>query len=79
MFSAAAPPGDRVDGDERDGLMAELQLHQHEVVEITRCLALLPLPAASAPPDAQVIFLKAQITRHRIDMALLAARLQGAA
>ena len=79
MFSAAAPPGDRVDGDERDGLMAELQLHQHEVVEITRCLALLPPPAAAAPPDPQVVFLKAQITRHRIDMALLAARLQGAA
>ena len=68
-----------MDGNEREGLMAKLQLHQHEVVEITRCLAQLPPPGATAPPDPQVIFLKAQITRHRIDMALLAARLQSAA
>jgi hypothetical protein len=61
-----------MDGDERDGLMAELRLHQHEVVEITRALAHLP----ARRPDAQVIFLKARMTRHRIDMALLAARLQ---
>ena len=67
-----------MDGNERQGLMAELQLHQHEVVEITRCLALLDPRAPAATPDPQVVFLKAQITRHRIDMALLAARLQAA-
>ena len=61
-----------MDGDERQGLMAELRLHQHEMVEITRCLAELSEPRID---DAQVIFLKARMTRHRIDMALLASRL----
>ena len=68
-----------MDGNERHDLMAELQLHQHEVVEITRCLASLPLAAATGASDPQVIYFKAQITRHRIAMALLAARLQSAA
>ena len=66
---------------EKEGLLAELQLHQHEVVEITRELATLAKPRATpALPanDAQVVFLKARMTRHRIDMALLAARLQRA-
>ena len=67
-----------MDGNERQDLMAELQLHQHEVVEITRCLAQMNPSAGTVIPDPQVIFLKAQITRHRIDMALLAARLQAA-
>ena len=62
-----------MDGDERQGLMAELRLHQHEMVEITRCLAELSEPRMR--DDAQVIFLKARMTRHRIDMALLASRL----
>jgi hypothetical protein len=68
-----------VDGNERQDLMAELQLHQHEVVAITRCLALMDRSAATSGSDPQAIFLKAQITRHRIDLALLAARLQAAA
>jgi len=62
-----------MDGDERDGLMAELRVHQHEVVEITRSLAELAQPRRM--DDARVIFLKARMTRHRIDMALLASRL----
>jgi len=68
-----------VEGSEKEGLLAELQLHQHEVVEITRELATLAKPRATPvlpANNAQVVLLKARMTRHRIDMALLAARLQ---
>jgi hypothetical protein len=68
-----------VEGSEKEGLLAQLQLHQHEVVEITRELARLAKPRAIPvlpANNAQVVLLKARITKHRIDMALLAARLQ---
>jgi len=68
-----------LEASEKEGLLAKLQLHQHEVVEITRELATLAKPRAipALPPNnPQVVLLKARMTRHRIDMALLAARLQ---
>ena len=51
-------------------LAVQLRLHEDKLAEIARELSRL-----DEASDARRLFLTAQLTRHRIDLALLASRL----
>lgn len=58
---------------QRAQLTEDLRVHAQEIERISRSLAGL---ATLSRADKQVVFLTAQVTRHRISMALLAAQLE---
>jgi hypothetical protein len=61
---------------QRDAWIRALREHEREAALLSRALA--RLPAAPGQADSQSVFLAAQLTRHRIGIALLAARLAAA-
>lgn len=63
--------GDR----QRRQLRDAMHDHEREVAQLSQAIARIEASPASQPVRQQVVYLTAQITKHRISMALIASRL----
>jgi hypothetical protein len=60
---------------EREGWMSAMEQHEREIAELRVALDRIARTAAPQKPRHDALFLQAQMTKHRISIALLAARL----
>lgn len=60
--------------NQRIALRAELREHEREVARLSQALARF-VATGSAGMDQREIFFAAQLTRHRVSIALIASRL----
>jgi len=59
---------------QRNELRAALRQHEHEAARLSQALARF-VATGSAGANQQELFFAAQLTRHRISIALIASRL----
>ena len=63
---------------QREEWMAAMRAHEREVAQLSQALAQAGMAAGPAQSVRQhVVYLTAQVMKHQISMALLAARLGG--
>jgi len=63
----------------RRALACAIRDHEREVAELSQALAHVDAAQPAQKVRRQVVYLTAQMTKHRISMALLASRLDEAA
>ena len=69
-----------MNGRQREEWMAAMRAHEREVLQLSQALAHAgSCPEAGPNVRQHVVYLTAQVMKHQISMALLAARLAGPA